>query len=318
MNGRSHPVEPEERNAWLRRARQALQTDRLLGVDFVPRPRGGRVHTGRMLAEDSHDAAISAVAPSGDDLVSMTDASDVVPPRGSGVRSAAGEEETSDVSRRATMPGGGRGRARSSTATFPAGDGSDLAERERALEALRSRHDAECPHCTVATAHTQTVFGEGNPVAALMFIGEAPGETEDQLGRPFVGRAGQKLDEIIQAMGMKRSDVYIANVLKSRPPGNRTPLQHEIDACGPFLREQIRIIRPRVLVTLGSPATRLMLDTKEGISRLRGVWNEYRDGDLVIPVMPTYHPAYLLRNYTVETRRQVWSDMQAVLKRLGS
>ncbi|MFO0875466.1 MAG: uracil-DNA glycosylase [Phycisphaerales bacterium] len=190
------------------------------------------------------------------------------------------------------------------------------AERQRRLDALREEHDARCPHCTTATAHRRTVFGEGDAAAALMFIGEAPGETEDALGRPFVGRAGQKLDEIIAAMGLARGDVYIANVLKSRPPDNRTPLQHEVDACGPYLKRQIQIIRPRAIVTLGGPATKLVLNVEKGITRMRGAWAEYRDGELVIPVMPTFHPAYLLRNYTLETRRQVWSDMQAVAAKL--
>lgn len=185
-----------------------------------------------------------------------------------------------------------------------------------ALEALRVRHDRECPHCTIATAHTRTVFGEGNPDAALLFVGEAPGETEDQLGRPFVGKAGQKLDEMIRALGLAREDVYIANVLKSRPPGNRTPLQDEVDKCGPYLMEQIRIIDPRVIVTLGGPATKLLLRTELGITRLRGVWAELDLGGRSVPVMPTFHPAYLLRNYTLETRRQVWSDLQAAKGRL--
>jgi uracil-DNA glycosylase len=201
-------------------------------------------------------------------------------------------------------------------------------ERRDALEALREKHDRECPHCTSATYHTRTVFGEGNCEAVLMFVGEAPGETEDQMGRPFVGRAGQKLDEMIRAIGFQREDVYIANVLKSRPPENRTPLQHEVDRCGPYLIEQIRIIRPRVLVTLGGPATKLLLATELGITRLRGVWaslelhdggaGNYPSGNTIhIPVMPTFHPAYLLRNYTAETRRQVWSDLQAVVRTLG-
>jgi uracil-DNA glycosylase family 4 len=188
-----------------------------------------------------------------------------------------------------------------------------------ALEALRQRHDRECPHCTTATAHTQTVFGEGDPEARLMFIGEAPGETEDRLGRPFVGRAGEKLDEMIRAMGLQRQQVYIANVLKSRPPENRTPLQHEVDACGPYLIEQILTIRPEVIVTLGGPATKLLLATDAGITRLRGIWSEWRapGGESGIPVMPTYHPAYLLRNYTPQTRGEMWSDLQAVMGRLG-
>lgn len=193
-------------------------------------------------------------------------------------------------------------------------------ERGEALEALRVRHDAECPHCTTARGHTHTVFGEGSPSARLMFIGEAPGEQEDLTGRPFVGRAGEKLDEMISAMGLSREQVYIANVLKSRPPDNRTPLQHEVDGCGPFLIEQIRIIRPEVIVTLGGPATKLLLATEEGITRLRGIWASWTGltGDLEpIAVMPTYHPAYLLRNYTPKTRGEVWADLKAVMGRLG-
>ena len=185
------------------------------------------------------------------------------------------------------------------------------------LAALRERHDRECPHCTTATAHTQTVFGEGSPEAAVMFVGEAPGEQEDRTGRPFVGRAGQKLEDMIRAMGFAREEVYIANVLKSRPPDNRTPLRHEVEACGPYLVEQVRIIRPQVIVALGGPATKLLLETEEGITRLRGLWATYRAGDLEIPVMPTFHPAYLLRNYTPEVRKQVWSDLTQVLERVG-
>ncbi|MHC4833421.1 MAG: uracil-DNA glycosylase [Planctomycetota bacterium] len=190
-------------------------------------------------------------------------------------------------------------------------------DKQAALDALRVRHDRECPHCTVATDHTQTVFGEGDPDADLMFVGEAPGETEDRTGRPFVGRAGKKLEDMIEAMGLSRSQVYIANVLKSRPPDNRTPLRHEIDACGGYLAEQVRIVAPRAIVALGGPAAKLLLETEVGITRLRGTWGRYRPDDLDIPVMPTFHPAYLLRNYTPEVRKQVWSDLQAVLERLG-
>jgi len=191
-------------------------------------------------------------------------------------------------------------------------------DKPAALEALRTRHDAECGHCNSVTTHTQTVFGEGNPDADLMFVGEAPGAEEDRTGRPFVGRAGQKLDEIIGAMSMRRQDVYIANVLKSRPPENRTPLPAEVELCAQFLAEQIRIIRPKVIVSLGGPATKFMLGTNVGITRLRGNWATYDAGDLVVPVMPTFHPAYLLRNYTIDTRGKVWSDMQAAMERLGA
>ncbi len=201
----------------------------------------------------------------------------------------------------------------------PAAAPLDRDGRQAALDALRERHDRTCAHCTTATAHTRTVFGEGDPEARLLFVGEAPGETEDQLGRPFVGRAGEKLDEMIVAMGLRRDQVYIANVLKSRPPDNRTPLQHEVDACGPFLIEQIRILRPKVIVALGGPATKLLLGTEVGITRLRGAWQVWKapEGDLEVPLMPTYHPAYLLRNYTPKTRGEVWSDLQAVMAALG-
>ena len=189
------------------------------------------------------------------------------------------------------------------------------------LEELRERHDRECPHCTTATAHKRTVFGEGDPCARLMFVGEAPGETEDELGRPFVGKAGRKLDDMIQAIGLRREDCFIANVLKSRPPDNRAPLPHEVERCGPYLVEQLLIIRPRVIMTLGGPATKLLLKTDVGIMKLRGQWSQWNapPGSPIdsIPLMPTFHPAYLLRNYTQETRSQVWSDLKAVMQRLA-
>ena len=193
-------------------------------------------------------------------------------------------------------------------------------QAERLAE-LRDRHDRECMHCTTATAHQRTVFGEGDPSARLMFVGEAPGETEDELGRPFVGRAGRKLDEMIQAIGLRREDCYIANVLKSRPPNNRAPLPLEIERCSPYLVEQLLIIQPRVIMTLGGPATKMLLKTDVGIVKLRGGWSEWVApvGSPVrsIALMPTFHPAYLLRNYTLETRAQVWSDLKAVMQRLS-
>ncbi len=187
-------------------------------------------------------------------------------------------------------------------------------DKQRALDELHREHDAECPHCTVATGHTQTVFGEGDPDAELMFIGEAPGAEEDRIGRPFVGRSGQKLTEMIEALGLRREDVYIANVLKARPPQNATPTAAEAAKCGPYLERQIRIIQPKVIVALGSPASKLLLDTREGITRIRGQWHEYAG----IPVMPTFHPAYLLRQYTPDNRRKVWSDLQAASRKLSA
>ena len=190
------------------------------------------------------------------------------------------------------------------------------------LAELERRHAAECPHCTTATAHTRLVFGDGDPDAELAFVGEAPGETEDRLGRPFVGRAGEKLDEMIAAMGLRRSEVYVANVLKSRPPGNRTPLAPEVERCGPYLLAQLAIIRPKAVVTLGGPASKLLLASELGITRLRGILHSVTLGSaggapFEVPVMPTFHPAFLLRNYTPETRRQVWEDLKQVLGVLG-
>lgn len=206
-------------------------------------------------------------------------------------------------------------------AAAPRSESDSTNSREAQLRALRERHDRECPHCTTSKSHTQTVFGEGNACADVFFVGEAPGETEDTSGRPFVGRAGQKLDEMILAMGLRREDCYIANVLKSRPLDNRTPLPAEVALCGPYLVEQIMIIRPKVLVSLGGPATKLLLKVDTGITKLRGIWTTWippqGSGAEPIPVMPTFHPAYLLRNYTVQTRTEVWSDLKAVIQRIA-
>jgi uracil-DNA glycosylase len=187
-------------------------------------------------------------------------------------------------------------------------------DKAAALAALRAEHDATCPHCTKATAHTQTVFGDGDPNAALMFVGEAPGAEEDRQGIPFVGASGKKLNEMIKAMGFDRTTVYIANVLKARPPDNATPTPDEAAKCGPFLARQIEIIQPAVIVTLGKPAVSYLLDTRETMTNLRGQWFEYRG----IPVMPTFHPAFLLRQYTPENRAKVWSDLKAAVERLKS
>ena len=155
------------------------------------------------------------------------------------------------------------------------------------------------------------VFGIGNLRADLMFIGEAPGADEDAQGEPFVGRAGQLLTKIIQAMGYRREDVYISNVLKCRPPQNRTPLPDEVANCLPYLLSQIELIQPKVIVALGATALRALLDVQLGITKMRGRWYTFRD----IPIMPTFHPAYLLRNPAA--KRDVWTDMKAVLEKLG-
>lgn len=194
-----------------------------------------------------------------------------------------------------------------------------------ALGALRARYEQDAPHNAFVTDHHSIVFGEGDPIARLMFVGEAPGAEEDRTGRPFVGRAGQLLDKMIDAMGLERSAVYIANVLKTRPPNNQTPTTEEARLCAPYLYEQIAIIQPEVIVTLGLPASHTLLDSSESMSRLRGHWAEFpppgaRGLERPLPrvaVMPTYHPAFLLRSYTPENRQKVWSDLRQVMDRLG-
>ncbi len=192
-------------------------------------------------------------------------------------------------------------------------------DRAAALADLEARYEEFCPSGTIATHHTKVVFGDGDPNAKLLFIGEAPGAEEDRTGKPFVGRAGKKLNEIIDAMGLSREQVYITNIVKIRPPENRTPTKAEAEASFNYLAAQIAIIQPAVIVTLGGPSVKIILDTKEGITRLRGTWAEYHDvaRGLTIPVMPTFHPAYLLRAYTPENRKLVWSDMQQVMQKLG-
>ena len=172
----------------------------------------------------------------------------------------------------------------------------------------------ECTRCKLQAGRTNLVFGVGDPRARLMFVGEGPGADEDARGEPFVGRAGKKLDEMIAAIGLRREEVYIANVVKCRPPNNREPEPDEIATCSPFLYRQIEAIRPRVIVTLGAPATKTLLATREGITRLRGTWHEFRG----IPVMPTFHPAFLLRAYTLENRRLVFEDLKAARVRMDT
>ncbi|MFN7950979.1 MAG: uracil-DNA glycosylase [bacterium] len=172
----------------------------------------------------------------------------------------------------------------------------------------------DCTRCKLHKGRTKLVFGTGNPHADIVFVGEGPGEDEDKQGEPFVGRAGQLLTRIIEdGMGLARSDVYICNIVKCRPPQNREPERDEIDACLPFLAQQIAAIGPKVVVTLGRPSTSTLLGRAVSISSVRGKWFDYRG----VPLMPTFHPAYVLRRYTPEVRRQVWEDMKEVLRKIG-
>lgn len=195
---------------------------------------------------------------------------------------------------------------------------SDPGKQQR-YEALKNRA-LVCEKCAhLVRTRTQVVFGVGNIDAELMFIGEAPGADEDAQGEPFVGRAGQILTRIIETMGFSRSEVYIANVLKCRPDmpagssGNRRPRSDEMATCVPYLLEQIDIIKPKILVALGSVAMEGLLASQQAMGSVRGKWQTFRG----IPLMPTYHPAYLLRNPSPTEKRKVWEDMLLVLERLG-
>lgn len=214
------------------------------------------------------------------------------------LRTGGGGSEESDEASRSQAGASGGG-----------GDGTPETNVEK-LQWLRN-YMGDCRRCPLWKDRTNLVFGEGDPEARLVFVGEAPGYHEDQEGRPFVGRAGTLLDKMIRAMGLEREKVYICNVLKSRPPDNRDPRPDEVAECKPFLLKQLNIIEPEVIVTLGRPATQNVLETDRGIGRLRGKWHEH-DGT---PVMPTYHPAYLLRNES--QKRKTWNDLQLVMERLG-
>jgi uracil-DNA glycosylase family 4 len=196
-------------------------------------------------------------------------------------------------------------------ATPPAASLPIIQAQDPSLEAIRE-DIGECTRCKLHEHRTHIVFGEGHPQARLVFIGEGPGADEDATGRPFVGRAGQLLDKIIAAIGLKRDECYIANVVKCRPPGNRTPERDEVATCEQFLFRQLAFIKPQVIVALGSPAFQCLLRTKDTITRSRGEWREWNG----IKVMPTFHPAYLLRS--PDKKREAWDDMKKVRDYLSS
>lgn len=264
-----------------RLVRQHAMTSRLLGVDFVP----------VFKATDSHVAQPAGAATSVDPMTAAP------APRVS-VQMEPPEVVVLPVRMERRSP--------------------DRAATQARLDDLRRRYEADAPHQHFVTDHHTIVFGDGDPCARLMFVGEAPGAEEDKTGIPFVGRAGQLLNKMITAMGLSRQSVYIANVLKTRPPDNATPTSDEIKLCAPYLFEQIGIVAPEVIVTLGLPATRALLNSVESMSRLRGQWAAFHPPfGPEIAVMPTYHPAFLLRSYTTENRAKVWSDLRMVMTRLG-
>jgi uracil-DNA glycosylase family 4 len=188
------------------------------------------------------------------------------------------------------------------------------AERAESLEKIRAEI-GDCRRCRLHAQRTQIVFGDGNAEAKLVFVGEGPGADEDAQGIPFVGRAGQLLTQMIdgtarrEGIPIERKDVYICNVVKCRPPGNRTPETDEMEICGQFLYRQIDAIRPKAICVLGGTAAKALLDRKEGVTKLRGNWFKWRE----IPVMVTYHPSYLLRQYNQEAKREAWEDLKKVL-----
>jgi uracil-DNA glycosylase len=188
---------------------------------------------------------------------------------------------------------------------------SAFSDPVQALHAIRE-DIGDCTRCRLAKqGRKQIVFGVGNPRAELMFIGEAPGADEDQQGEPFVGRAGQLLNNMIKAMGLRREDIYIANIIKCRPPGNRTPERDECETCSPFLMRQIATIKPKVLVALGAVAAKTLLAINAPMSELRGKWYDFRGTKLAV----TYHPAFLLRD--PRQKKEAWKDLQMVMKDLG-
>lgn len=189
--------------------------------------------------------------------------------------------------------------------------GLDSAVQQETLESLRSNQMGDCQRCKLCQTRNQIVFGSGNPQAKLVFVGEAPGADEDAQGLPFVGRAGQLLTKMIEAMNLSRDQVYICNVIKCRPPDNRNPEPEEIAACEPFLKKQLAIIRPDVIVALGRYACQSLLKIETSMGEIRGVWKQYEGIDL----MPTFHPAYLLRSPS--KKKEAWEDLQKVMARLG-
>jgi DNA polymerase len=210
------------------------------------------------------------------------------------------------------LPASARSTLKPFVSPAPAPSLFEIVDRVADDSLVRTRDDiGDCTRCRLHKGRTKIVFGVGNPKAELMFVGEGPGHDEDVQGEPFVGRAGKLLTQMIEAMGLRREDVYIANVVKCRPPDNRLPEKDEIATCSPFLMRQIDVIRPKVICCLGSCAAQTLLATTQGISRFRGEWFDFRGTKLI----PTYHPAYLLRNPAAKS--DVWKDLQKVMVHLG-
>ncbi|MBL4702720.1 MAG: uracil-DNA glycosylase [Phycisphaeraceae bacterium] len=282
--------------------RQHLLTDHLFGVNIVPTSGSSVTSASVALESQSSDAPPDSLSQHPREFFHLQAASPVVVPHD---LTHAGESIWSKI----TIPNA-------------AGNASlNTDEKQQLLDQINQLEVTSCQQCDLCQARTQTVFGEGSAKADLMFIGEGPGRDEDQQGRPIVGKPGDLLGKMIVAMGFKPEEVYIANVVKCRPPNNRTPTLSQVQACGGYLLRQIAIIQPKVIVTLGGPAANLLLDTTEGITKIRGNWHSFdalKPQGPSIDVMPTFHPNYLLRSYTKDNREKVWKDLQAVITRLQS
>jgi len=298
--------------------RQHLRTDQLLGVEAVP---VNDVATAASIGEPSSPSQITTPP--------VTSQTPAVAPRVAAPPRSTDAPATADLF--GTKPSPASAAAASALApstaypddTLPPvpkyNQTFDLNTKIHLLHGMDVNEVRSCRKCGLCNGRTQTVFGEGDPDANLLFIGEGPGENEDLQGRPFVGPSGEKLDEMIKAMGLDRKQVYIANVVKCRPPQNRAPTTDEVHACWDYLKRQIETIQPRVIVTLGGPATKQILQTNKGITAIRGIWHSFdalKPAGPSVPVMPTFHPAYLLRAYTPENRKKVWNDLQKAMKLL--
>lgn len=296
----------------LRVLKQHVKTDQLLGVEAVPL---GEVEAVVPAMEMEPAAPPKAVVPPREAVRSLPPVKPQAPP--------AAAESTVNLFGAAAPPPAFVPRPAVNDDALPAVPvylkSHDSATKQHLLHSMDVDEVRDCRKCVLCEGRTQTVFGEGDVDAKLMFIGEGPGENEDLQGRPFVGKAGEKLNEMIKAMGLERKQVYIANVVKCRPPGNRAPTPAEVLSCWDYLKRQIETIQPRVIVTLGGPATKQILQTDRGITAIRGIWHSFdalKPAGPAVPVMPTFHPAYLLRAYTPENRKKVWSDLQKAMKML--
>ncbi|MEM9751857.1 MAG: uracil-DNA glycosylase family protein [Planctomycetota bacterium] len=264
--------------------RQHLRTDQLLGLDAVPTS-----STPTQIQAISH---VSDTPPT----VAPAPASKAAVPKPAA--------QTSAVPPRLT-------------AAPPPIDLDPALPKDEALARLREHLAQDDAVLAKLMPGTQLVFGEGDPNAEIMFIGEGAGADEARTGRPFVGKTGQLLDQMIKAMGLAREQVYITNVVHFQPPGNRVPTPDEVDLGWPYMIGQVQIVRPKVIVAVGGTSAKALLNTTTGITRLRGQWKSFDAVQPAIPLMPTFHPAFLLRSYTRENRGKVWNDLLAVLSHLG-